>query len=352
MRAILGEDTFDQSFPISHQSRYGTISGFIGHPQIALHNKSNQHLFINSRSVRDASISQAVTEAFGSLIEPRTHPTYILFIDMPHDHVDVNTHPRKEEIAFMYPEKMREDILTGVKTTLDSNDLTYRTQSRKESFRDRGMDYHTASMLRDVVTPWNLKDNLFEKGILQIKNLYLVTMTDNGLLIVDQHAAHERILFEQFKEAFAGIKGEQPRHELPQALTFEISPSDAYILQEQLETFQKLGFDIESFGGSTFKLNAVPELFKERTHLDLIREVINDLKDKNTIKDIDRETERTLAYLACRTAIKAGDPLAEDERTRLIEKLLHTKGSYTCPHGRPTHIELPLSHLDKLFKRS
>jgi DNA mismatch repair protein MutL len=211
-----------------------------------------------------------------------------------------------------------------------------------------GMDSGMAGVLKNLVKPWH-PNELKPEDILQVENIYLIAQTSDGIVIADQHAVHERILFEQFKDALQRAPLQEYR--LPEPIVFELSLSETLVLEEHLETLQKLGFSLELFGARTFKLSAVPELLKNRDHKKHILEVIGDLAEHGTIAGIDRETERTLAYLACRSAIKAGDPLSHDERKRLIEKLMETKTPYTCPHGRPTHVELSLYELDRMFKR-
>ncbi len=342
---ILGKNISEQVIPVEHDTRYGKISGFIGKPQLASSSKNHQYIFVNNRNVNHFPLSKAVAETYGSLIEPRTYPVFVLYFTLPYENVDVNVHPRKEEVAFAYPKELLNLTKEAVQASLTKHNLTY-----SENAANQDMDQNIASMLRDIVNPWNVKD-LQEQEILQIHNLYLLAPTKNGMLLVDQHAAHERILFEQYKEALENVRSTEEKVLLPEAELFELSVSDALLLEENLETLQTLGFDIEAFGNRTFRLTAVPESFKARDYGDLIRALLEDLKSGDRVKIIDRTAERTLSYLACRNAIKAGDALTQDERKRLLEKLLQLTTSYTCPHGRPTHIEVSLSYLDKMFKR-
>ncbi|MDQ3015034.1 MAG: hypothetical protein M3Q73_04160, partial [bacterium] len=247
--------------------------------------------------------------------------------------------------AYAFPKEIYSLVTNGVTQTLSKHDLTYTQSSRMND-----MDRHTADFLKSIVSPWSVK-NLKEGDVLQIHNVYLIAATDTGMLLIDQHAAHERILFEQFKEAFYKTREHQTLSEFAQPLMFELSRTDSRLLQEHIETFRKIGFDIEHFGKTTFKLSAVPEIFKTRDHAKLIIETLHDIKEGKGTEKLDRETEKTLAYLACRSAIKAGDALDPHEQKKLVEKLLLTEGIYTCPHGRPTHIEVSLKELDKMFKR-
>jgi DNA mismatch repair protein MutL len=180
--------------------------------------------------------------------------------------------------------------------------------------------------------------------------LYLVAGTHRGIVIVDQHAAHERILYEQFKEAYEQLEATHESVTLQEPRIIILGQIDTALLSENIETFQKIGFDLELFGTSTFKISAIPKLFSGRDPEIIIQEFLADIKN-NTLEKIDQKTNKTLSYLACRTAIKAGDPLSASERKMLIEKMMTMTTPYTCPHGRPTHIELTLPELEKMFKR-
>lgn len=354
-QALCGTHIAEHSFPIHHEALYGKVSGFVGKPQIAGRTKNHQYIFINNRAVSDELVTKTVLNCFGSLIEPRSFPIFTLFLSLPYENVDVNVHPRKEEVAFAHPQEVQKLLEEALSTTFAENDLTYKDpegnyviKDQYFTLRDKGhMDMHMATILRNEITPWHVKPQ--NEEIIQLHNVYLIAETPKGILMIDQHAAHERILFEQFKEAFFAVQNKLELYTLPEPIVFDLAVADRVSLVSQLEVFQKLGFDIEPFGNNSFKLSALPLVFKNREYQKLITEVLGDIKNNN--KKLDRETERTLAFLACRTAIKAGDPLSPDERKELVTKLLNTDGIYTCPHGRPTHIEISLYELDKMFKR-
>ncbi|MEN9649422.1 MAG: hypothetical protein RL094_389 [Candidatus Parcubacteria bacterium] len=355
LRAVLGEYVSQHSLPISHESRYGTISGYIGRPQLSGRSRAHQYVFVNNRSVSSAPISKYVNAAYSNLIEPRSYPVFVLFLNLPKDHIDVNIHPRKEEVAFIYEQEVAQALQEAIIATLEAHNLTYRDV--QDEYNDiNGMNATTASMLRSSLTPWNVKD-IGDQEILQINNLYLIAPTDKGVLLIDQHAAHERILYEQFHQAFIDKKSEATVFQLPEHVLFDLPRGDALLLEQELEKFQSIGFDIEHFGEFTFKLSAVPEVFKDRNYAQTILEVLQQMKDVGIQAgrgSVDKETDRTLSFLACRTAIKGGEALTNDEKIRLVKKLLEVSDAhkaYTCPHGRPTHIEVSLSELDRMFKR-
>lgn len=354
VHTLLGDSTFSQLILLSRTSPHLGIAGFLGRPQIAAREKDKQYLFINGRSVSSSLISNVIKNAYGSLLEPKEHPLFVLYLTLPAHSIDVNIHPRKETVHFVNERTISEIITRSVEQALGKNDLTYSIDNDTSLIlRDKGMAGYTASVLKDMVDPWQVgHGNTFrEPEILQVQKCFLITETKKGLLIVDQHAAHERILYEQFKKAFKEAQTNQETHTLPEALVFDLPPVEGMSLTTHVSTFKQLGFEIEPFGDTAFKVRSVPLLFKDRDSATLISEVLEDLVHGETQTKLDTETERTISYLACRGAIKAGDYLTHDERKNLLEKLAQTTTQYTCPHGRPTHIEISRSELDRMFKR-
>ncbi len=344
---VLGDTVSGELLEIEHQTEYGTIRGFIGTPQTQVSNTSGQYIFVNNRPVTNSNISRIIKRAYGTLIDPRMHPTFVLFLDVPKETVDVNIHPQKETVHLLHEEALTTHIDVLVKRTLDDHDLTY----EKRSLEERGMDRHTADVLREVVNIWQVRGTGSEtQEIIQVHDCYLITQTKKGLLLVDQHAAHERILYEQFLEAFKENSASLPTITLKQPIVFEVPRTDAILLEDNIETFSKLGFDIEPFGNGAFKVSKVPTLFAQRNISGFISEVLNDVVNNNG-HILDNVTHKTLAFLACRSAIKSGDRLNMEERKRLIRKLSITSTQYTCPHGRPVHLTISLSELEKMFKR-
>lgn len=355
IRAVLGERMFSHVIPLSRTSPHLGIEGFIGKPQIAGREKDKQYLFINGRSVTSPLIANTIKDAYGGLLEPRMQPAFVLYLTLPAHSIDVNIHPRKETVHFVNERTTLEVITRTVENALGKHDLTYSINNMSSSFmlNDKGMDGYTAGILKDMVSPWQVshKDDVKEPDILQIHNCFLLIETKKGLLLVDQHAAHERILYEQFKEAFKKAQIKQETYTLPEALVLDLGTVESSVLKTYVSTFRQLGFEIEPFGGTTFKVRRVPLLFKDRDSAALISEVLEEFMHERTPTKLDSETERTISYLACRSAIKAGDYLTHEERKNLLEKLAETTTQYTCPHGRPTHIEITRSELDRMFKR-
>ncbi len=275
---VLGNTITQYLLPIEHTSRYGKIIGFIGHPQIAQNSRSHQYIYINNRSITHHPIAHTVKDSFGSLIEPKTFPVFLLFLELPYENVDVNIHPRKEEVGFAYPKELLNLTHESIALSLSKHNLTY-----SEKSTEKDMNAHMAHFLKNTVNPWSLKD-LHQEEIMQINNLYLIAPTKDGMLVVDQHAAHERILFEQFKTAFESKAKETHVLELPQSVLLELSISDTLLLEENIDVLKNIGFDISLFGPRIFKLSAVPEIFRAHDHRLLIQNVLEDIKTSNKIK--------------------------------------------------------------------
>jgi len=169
--------------------------------------------------------------------------------------------------------------------------------------------------------------------------------------LVDQHAAHERILFEQLQNEFIDEKKKYALFHFPKPGLFDLSLSESELLLEHLESFKTLGWDIEQFKDNAFIIRSLPVLFQDRDYLKLLREMLEDFQINTLPKNIDDISKRMIAYLACRTAVKAGDRLTKKQAKEIIEQLEKTPSNATCPHGRPTKIAVDLVKINTLFKR-
>lgn len=356
MSSLLGSSLTQDVLPISLMENDIHLHGFISKP-LAITAGNKGFLFVNKRPVQYQLISTLIKQAYGTLLEPRTFPFFVLFLEVPHQFVDVNIHPRKEQIHLANEQTVTEFVHKAVKSTLETNNLTYRYERPSggaDVLRDGGVGgTHTyaAELLRDTIEPWGKESASASNEVLQLHNLYLVVQTKKGALLVDQHAAHERILYEQFLEEFERQKDKRAVYTLPKAVTFDTSLLDAETIREYLPDLQVFGFDIEEFGPHSFKINAVPVLFQDRNVIELLMEVVHDLQEGIGLKNVDMRSHRMLSYLACRTAIKSGDKLTEEQARDLIEKLNETRTQYTCPHGRPVKAEISLRELEKMFRR-
>lgn len=360
-KILLGNKIFSRLLPIKFQNEYLALEGFIGTPQIANRLRNRQFFFVNSRSIKSAPIVPAVKAAYKNLLMRKMHPVFLLSLKIPPECMDVNIHPRKEEVKFSDPRLITNFIEKNIKKTLEKNNLVYRpldyypmeNYGEELIIRDKNPTdkNYTAKILKETVKLWQPNISEKEESIIQINNLYLVAKTAQGIIIIDQHAAHERILYEELFHAFENIKKERGIYPLEQAVVFDLPLAEVPYMLEKIETFKSVGFDIEPFGSNSFKIGAIPGIFRGRNISDLIAEVLDDLIRDESPSPIDVQSEKIISYLACRSAIKSGDYLKPLERQNLINKLKKTKSKYTCPHGRPVQIEIPLEQLDMMFRR-
>ncbi len=352
---VLGPSFASHLLPIASTSSYVQIEGFIAHPQLTTRTQSKQYIFINNRFVTDRLITTAVKEAYGNLLENTQFPVFMLFLQLPHESVDVNVHPRKEQVSFVNHTMVFDTVKEAVAKTLANNNLTfYNASFNAYSPRAGTTSSYAAKALKHEVTPWTVKDDLRilkTADIQQLHNTYLLVQTQQGILLIDQHAAHERILYQQFKDAFVKKRKKQEQVILPSALYIDLSLSEAEVLEEYQETLSSFGFVLEHFKDTTYAITAVPALFQDRDLKTLITEMLEELATGKHIADIDHFSDLMISFLACRAAIKAGDTLTRDEAKKLIEKLQETEQNATCPHGRPTQIEMGVDSLHKMFKR-
>lgn len=344
---IFGKEFYNNLMLVDFQSEYFKVKGFLAKPQIANRSQTKQFIFANNRFIKNNVFVNLIKDAYGNFLEARANPMFILFFDFPPESIDINIHPRKEEIKFLNQTEIYKEIKSFVSETLNNEDLSYVL----DDYSDDGMEEYTADVLRQGSDFWQVREDDQSADILQIHKTYLAKETKRGLLLIDQHAAHERIIYEELLEKFEKIKAEKDIYRLPEAIVFDLPINEVKLLKDNLETFQKIGIDIEFFGGQTFKINSILNIFKNRDLTKLVMEYLVDLQ--NGLKDfnVDSKTEKTMAYLACRSAIKAGDYLTQEERRKIIEKLKTTKSNYTCPHGRPAHIEITENELRSMFKR-
>ncbi len=350
VRAIIGESIETLFIPISLTVSEFTITGFIGAPQAATTVSQSQYLIVNQRPVTSPRISKTIKRAFKTLLPPGIQPPFVLYITVDPQTVDVNIHPQKREVRFTEEEILLQVLKTLVIQTLEKANLLFTiTDVNGLVVEDSKMDAGTAHILREATQLWNVKEFYDDEPILQIDNLYLIAKTKQGALLIDQHAAHERILYEQFLESF--LKQKVTQHTIQQPKTIFLPLLESQLLLENADTFTKLGFEFTQQSNTEFLFTRLPALFGTRKIEEYLLEVLQDIRDQIQVPDVDIQSHRTIAYLACRNAIKAGEVLTQTERRNIVTKLAATTSKYTCPHGRPVAIAVTSTDFAKLFYR-
>jgi DNA mismatch repair protein MutL len=370
------------------------VWGLIGAPGVSRSTRQDQRVFVNRRPVENRGINFALLEGYHTALMKGRYPVCCLFVEVEAAEVDVNIHPAKREVKFHRERAVRQWIGQAVRETLlkfhapapaaraapiapptpaepapvsppapapqrQPGDLLNWPMSpapiapvAQRPAPPASQQPLPAQVPDQPVTPHPsalLQVPLRLVGV--IGRLYVVLESDRGLVLLDQHAAHERILFEQMMRRLEG-SGPSPSQRLLLPETIELSARDAQFLREQLSTLTRLGVGLSEFGERTFLLDALPPFVKASQPRRFILELADELKAAGQEVNALRLGESVVAKTVCRHAVKANDPLAGPELENLIEDLRHCVMPYTCPHGRPTLIEMNFRELEKKFGRT
>ncbi len=369
------------------------ISGLIGQAGLSRQTRAQQLVFVNGRAIESPLITAAVREGYHTALMKGQYPVTFLFLELDPGAVDVNVHPAKREVRFRDPNGVREAVVRCIQATLARGradwqkkfrappaqvsaqptvDLTLRPQVSVPEVSHRELpQFPTAEIVgqahRLPVPPadsarsepdWPslAQQKRVERAatpqfqIIGVLNkLYVLMENADGLVLVDQHAAHERILFEELRRRMEeqGV----PSQKLLITQTFELPPRDADWIEQNMSILQKMGIGIESFGPNTFKIDSLPGFLNVTDGAQFMRKVIDDLKSASDRSSPLRLGEDMIAKSVCRHAVKANDPLRYLEVEKLIQDLLECDLPYCCPHGRPTMIQISNAELEKKFGR-
>ncbi len=338
---VFGKETSRQLLSVKSSDSYLELIGFLTKPQLAAPTNTIR-LFVNGRKVVDALMSTAIRDAYSNLLFPRSYPIGVLFVTTPPELVDVNVHPTKREVRFINPKEIYEQITSAVLQTLTDNNLTFHNVSFRSDFSKELV----TELQQDPIA--HIGEIPANSTVTQFHNLYLAVETTQGVMFIDQHAAHESVLYYKLLDIFETKEKNIKHIELSEPYLFEATPSQSVTIDDNLEKLFQLGFEIELFGKNTYRIVSVPESIADRettTILPLLEHFI----ESETL--LDEKNKKVLATLACKAAIKANQALSEDQRTELVQALTSRNYAYTCPHGRPVKIEITLKELDRLFKR-
>ncbi|NQU18311.1 MAG: DNA mismatch repair endonuclease MutL [Candidatus Saganbacteria bacterium] len=323
------------------------VIGYVSKPNISRVDRTYESFFVNGRYIRNALVSSALESCYRTLIPIGRHPIAVLFIKINPAEVDVNVHPAKREVKFLKTREVLDSVSGAVKKTLSSIEIKSENAGFSPFSSEAQWDPQMENLLFDGQQQLQ---NMTEVEIAvtevqplipiyQYKNTYIVATDGDSLVLIDQHAAHERILFDR-------LETRTQTQETSQALlvpeTLEFSHSEALILEENLEYIISLGFELEVFGKDSFILRAVPSILGKGS----ARALLEDLELGK-----EKAREKVWKLIACHGAIKAGDKLETEEINQLIRDLYKTANPLTCPHGRPTMIRFQEKDLEKLFGR-
>ncbi len=354
--AIYGVDLLKGLIENEFQFQFGKISGLISQPTFSRIDRSYVTFYVNRRYVRNFLLNRALEEAYRTLIPNNRYPIAILFIKIDPKQVDVNVHPTKREIKFVKTNEVMQAIRDSVAATLST---VQGPRSKVEVQKDAG--YWTSDIglekdwkpeMADVLFP--NQDIEFEVSavqplipIYQFKETCIVATDAEDLVLIDQHAAHERILYDQISKQ--GIENRKQGLLIPE--TLELNPKETSALQDNLEYLKGLGFDIEEFGNNSYILRSVPAVASKIPAKQLLTDIVSELQSLGKSAQLEIKQENIRKLIACHSAIKAGDKLSVQEMNQLIKDLYATQNPLTCPHGRPTMVKLTEEELNKRFGR-
>ncbi len=348
------------------------VSGFIGQAGVSRASRTQQFVFVNGRAIESALLGAALKEGYHTALMKGQYPVTFLFLRIAPAEVDVNVHPAKREVRFRDPNGVREAVVASIRRTLSSDRESWQEQFRAPASESvlppapsRAVfplpnDAEQARLPVEIAPPSPGDDfqpneqrapaNQHQFRILGILNkLYVLMENAEGLVLVDQHAAHERILFEELRRRIEAKGVPSQRLLLPQII--ELAPRDAEWLERNLGTLRKMGLGVEEFGRQSFKLESLPPFLSGADPARLLQDVIDGLKSASRAASPARLGEEMIAKTVCRHAVKANDYLRNAEVEKLIRDLLDCELPYCCPHGRPTMIQISLGELEKKFGR-
>ena len=399
--ALWGNDAAEELLPVAHRAGTLALTGLVQRPNAARPGARRSYLFVNGRAFSDRYLVRAADRAYKTTVAPGMHPHLFLFLEVPDGEVDVNVHPAKAEVRFRDRIGVERLVEEGVRAALAGLESTPAIGLRGAAPAGQppawtGMNPHFGvSMLREVPrSPFNApaagasavappedpasQMTLFVAGgalpvegagnsasgavpaemfagaapvMWQVHNTYILAETRAGLVLVDQHSAHERVLYEEIVRQFDAGAAESQRLLFP--LTLRLSPAE-YALVEQIQgVLERAGFEVEPFGGRSIIVHAVPNPHPYFDAERCLREMIAELVDGSPLVDSARTQHQRIALtMACKGAIKAGQKLTQAEMTELFDRLFATELPYHDIHGRPTVVQLSLNELHRRFGRS
>jgi len=360
---VLGEDVFSNLIKLNFCDNLFKLSGFVSKPAYTRKDRKQQMFFVNKRYVQNATLSHALYQAYHTLVERGRYPAAILFIEISPDQIDVNIHPTKLQIKFLSTNFVHDKFQYAVSETiqdLKSDKNIKESYDKSEKTLKSSSGYTESGSWENTVFDFKQKEGIFEGlkydkyikpegdfGIYQIDNTYIINILPGKIKITDQHAAHERILYELFCKAWQGKEIEMQNLLLPYRI--DLSKQESILLEKHLDLFKMLGFEIEEFGQDSFSIQSVPAVIKYRDIKKIFLDILDEIQDLK--KDQKNIAEEIIKITACRSAIKAGDSLSKVEIRTLLKDLEKCKLPFTCPHGRPTQIEIDNKELEKRFRR-
>jgi DNA mismatch repair protein MutL len=394
---FFGPEVRDQLYEIDARQSVHHLYGFIADPACDRGTAKLQYLFLNGRGIRDRALGHAMQEAFRGLLMTGRYAVAFVFLDLPADTVDVNVHPTKAEVRFRDAQMLFSFVLSTIRQRLNRENLVPRLQAPRPALGDASgflqpqpLTPSTPSLFSEPGLPSFIKKPLPEPPprpaptplqpqsttppagasdqrvafppppprpempapeprAIQLHNAYLVLEAADGMLVIDQHALHERVLFEHLKDRIQSGTLEAQRLLIPEPV--ELTPDHAARTLEHKDALAELGLEVADFGGGTLLVNSYPAMLKRSHPAEILKSVVDFLVSQDRPPSKDILLTEVLSRMACHAAVRSGDALTADEIAELIRLRHLANDAHHCPHGRPTALLFTRQELDKQFRR-
>ena len=368
---LFGAPFMSESVAIAESGGGKRLWGWIGLPTHSDRRAARQHFFVNGRAVRDRLASHAVRQAYRDVLFHGRHPVFVLFFECPPDEVDVNVHPTKDEVRFRNSRDVHDFVFGKLAKTLrdfrpdDARSRVTPTTEVAPGERQRPLGFdvarpNTASLAQmfDEAGSYDVRGGEPKRdpgmpslgyAIAQLHGIYVLAQNAEGLVVVDMHAAHERIVYERLKAQLH--QGSVQRQRLLVPVAVDVGVAQAEIIDSRAEEVEALGLVVERTGPGSVVVREVPTLLGAARLDELVRDLLADLVDFGTTDIVRESQERLLAGAACHASVRANRELTLDEMNALLREMEVTPNAGQCNHGRPTYVLQPLKALDQLFLR-
>ncbi len=364
-----------QSLAVKARLPGAKLSGYIIDPVHAKLLRVPQELFVNRRPVRHAGVFHAVGEGYGSFLAKGYHPRFVLFLDVDPDRVDVNVHPAKREVRFSDTETIHQLVRRAVRQALSGGGVTEVVQelSRQSSSHDVVLSVEESQprsesiepapavpmrtdsesqllLIGETTEPYSRVPSTEIRALGQVNRTFLIVQLGGDLTVIDQHTAHERVLFERLYRAWTAHGIQVQPLLIPEPL--ELAPPQAALLERYRGDLEQLGIEVEPFGASTVLIRAIPTGLRPVDPGPFVQDLLDNLVQWDRVSTMDAKVRPVLASLACHGAVRAGRFMQLEEITALVEEWRAEGEITTCPHGRRTSFRLSTDDLEKMFGRA
>ncbi len=384
LATVWGRDAARKAIPLEGSFGPVTVRGYVCSPDFNRPGRTHELFFVNRRPIRSRLLAHALEDGVRAFTPDGRFPVAAVFIEMDPRLVDVNVHPTKSEVKFERDHEVHHAVNQAVKRALQSGGVVPALSLGPSAVAGRGSRAMAGSlpgpaapeMFRAAVEAFrpadrvpNLAVGTEEVGtsrepaevstreelrgyriLGQVANTYIIAVTNQGLAIIDQHVAHERVLYERLTQ----MRQSQPRasQRLTEPFSLSLGAAEAALLRQRLEDFAALGWEIEAFGRDAFLVRSVPVYASRRAWEALLRDMVDELVHQSVARRLVVQRDHVTITNACKMAVKAGDPLTLEEMEGLIAQLADTQNPHFCPHGRPAIVTIPLHEIDRQFKRA